>query len=79
MADMKTAVLELIKRSKDHLVAVIDAITLPYYMIGSPLGLSGGKAYERYFAEVEKQAGVYSKAPWIGEMRQIIKQFTPKL
>ena len=57
--DMKDAILAIIKRSKDHMVAIIDAIALPDYLIGSPLGGKNGNVYEEYFAEVEKQKGVY--------------------
>ena len=61
------------RRSKDHLVAVIDAIALPDHLIGSPLGARDGHVYEKYFAEVERQKGVYEKAEWIEEMKAIAK------
>lgn len=50
--DIKEAILAIIKRSKDHLVTVIDAIALPDHFIGSPLGNAAGNVYEKYFAEV---------------------------
>lgn len=54
-------------------MAVIDAIALPDHLIGSPLGARDGHVYEKYFAEVERQKGVYEKAEWIEEMKAIAK------
>ncbi len=61
------------------MVRLIDAIAMPDYLIGSPLGRKEGDVYREYFAEIEKQPGVYEKAKWVGRMKGIIKEFTPKL
>ncbi|OMJ65561.1 hypothetical protein SteCoe_37990 [Stentor coeruleus] len=56
-------------------VKIIDAIALPDHVLGSVLGYSDGKVYERYMRVVESAPGCYGKPSWIHLIDDMKKAF----
>ena len=72
---IQDTVVELCNELAKSAVKIIDAIALPDHIIGSALGCSDGKVYERFTKEVESAKGVYDKPSWgylIKEMKTLI-------
>lgn len=54
---------------------IIDAIALPDHVLGSVLGCSDGKIYEKFMKEVESAPGCYGKPSWIHLIDDMKKAF----
>ncbi|OMJ79569.1 hypothetical protein SteCoe_20377 [Stentor coeruleus] len=61
---------ELVAKSA---VKIIDAIALPDHVLGSVLGCSDGRVYERYMEEVERAPGCYGKPSWVHLIEEMKK------
>ena len=72
---VQDSVVELCNEVAKSAVSIIDAIAIPDHILGSALGCSDGRVYERFTKEVESAKGVYDKASWghlVKEMKTLI-------
>ena len=72
---IQNTVVELSNDLAKSAVKIIDIIAVPDHILGSPLGASDGRVYERYTKEVESAPKVYDKPSYenlIKEMKTLI-------
>ena len=72
---IQNTVVELSNDLAKSAVKIIDIIAVPDHILGSPLGASDGRVYERYTKEVECAPRVYDKPSYealIKEMKTLI-------
>lgn len=61
---IRNEILDLNESLKDHAILVCDAISPPDEVLGSPLGHSDGKIFDRYLSKVFTHPGTYERAKW---------------